>query len=313
MNFRFSGHETFPFRYAWLPKAYKALSANPLAFTNESEAMVNLGVGKNMVRAMRFWIQVTGIAEPRAGGGYVITDFGRALLKSNGFDPYLEDIKTLWLLHWKLSTHVEEPLFAWHYILNNWHSPELSRFEILNAFEIEARKQNRELSKVTLEQHFDIFLHSYVPRNTRKGDLQEDNLDCPLIELELIQQIGERKLGELGRHEPIYIFRREPKPEITATLFAFCLHDFWIKRRSTEMTLSFRDIASAEGSLGQIFKLPEWDLRERLDTLEKDTGGIFLYKETSTLQQIVQTGKMQPQMLSHKLFSSIYQAEVTSV
>ena len=54
MSFRFSGHETFPCRYAWLPKAYAALDACPSTFANEEEAMVSLGLGKNMVRALRF-------------------------------------------------------------------------------------------------------------------------------------------------------------------------------------------------------------------------------------------------------------------
>ena len=80
MDFRFSGHETFPCRYAWLPKAYRAIQKNANAFSDEEEAMVELGVGKNMARAIRFWVQATGIAEPREEGGYQITKFGQNLL-----------------------------------------------------------------------------------------------------------------------------------------------------------------------------------------------------------------------------------------
>ena len=46
----------------------------------------------------------------------------------------------------------------------------------------EAEKQENRFSAVTLEQHFDTFLHTYVPTRGRKGEVQEDNLDCPLVE-----------------------------------------------------------------------------------------------------------------------------------
>lgn len=54
-KYKITGHETFPFRYTWLPKAVKMVTNNPKIFSDEDNAMVSLGVGKNMVRAIRFW------------------------------------------------------------------------------------------------------------------------------------------------------------------------------------------------------------------------------------------------------------------
>src|SRR5258708_22841522 len=116
-TFRFSGHETFPCRYAWLPKAYRAIEGDPQLFGNDEDAMVRLGVGKNMVRAIRFWAQATGIATAKEQGLSENSPFGKALFKRNGLDPYLEDRRTLWLLHWQISTKVHEPLFAWNWLL----------------------------------------------------------------------------------------------------------------------------------------------------------------------------------------------------
>jgi hypothetical protein len=62
-NYRISGHETFPCRYTWLPKAVRGLSKNPQLFSNEDQAMVDLGVGKNMVRAIRYWARAAGLVE----------------------------------------------------------------------------------------------------------------------------------------------------------------------------------------------------------------------------------------------------------
>lgn len=286
MAFKFSGHETFPCRYAWLPKAYGALAANPEAFADEEDAMIALGVGKNMVRSIRFWTQAAGIAAPRREGGYEITQFGEAIFAREGFDPFLEDSRTLWLIHWNLASHITDPLFAWDYLLNCWQEPEFSRSSALRAFRKEAEKQERSLSDVTLEQHFETFLHSYVPTRSRKGDIQEDNLDCPLVELEFIEQVGERRIDQSGKREPIYAFRREEKPGVTPELFAHCLSEFWKGRRAAEKTLTFRDVAFGHGGPGQAFKLPESDVRHRLEAIEIESGGMFRYRESAAQQQL---------------------------
>ncbi|MCX6902420.1 MAG: DUF4007 family protein [Verrucomicrobia bacterium] len=56
-KYRISGHESFPCRYTWLPKAVQGLSREPKLFADEQKAMVDLGLGKNMVRSVRFWAQ----------------------------------------------------------------------------------------------------------------------------------------------------------------------------------------------------------------------------------------------------------------
>src|SRR6266436_7460481 len=233
VTFRFSGHESFVLRYAWLPKAATALvdDSTILTAAREDDAMVQLGVGKNMVRAIRFWADAAdvAIANESPATGLRPSEFGEDILGPNGHDEYLEDIKTLWLIHWKISTNVQEPLFAWHYLLNFWHRPDFTRGEALAAFTQEAERLGKKLSAVTLEHHFTTFLHSYVPTRSKKGEVLEDNLDCPLVELELLQNMGERPAADSSRREPIYAFRAEEKPEISPGLFIYCLDDFWSK------------------------------------------------------------------------------------
>jgi hypothetical protein len=269
--------------------------------------MVELGVGKNMVRSIRFWAQATGIVVAVKNSEYRLTDFGVCLLGERGRDPFLEDIRTLWLLHWNLATDVENPLLAWDYLLNRWQEPELVSSVVLRALEKEATKENETVSPVTLEQHVDAFLHTYVPTRGKKGEVQEDNLDCPLVELEFLVKVGDRELDRIGgRREAIYAFRRDEKPEITPELFIYCLHDFWTRRHSTESTLPFREVAHGHGSPGQIFKLPEDDIRARLEVLAKQSGGLFTYTESSNLQQIRRHGERR----NTDVLKEIYSAEL---
>lgn len=103
----FSGHETFAFRYGWLKKGADVIMEQPDLFGRD-EAMAALGVGKNMVRSIRYWCLATGVAEEEARPGsrarnLALTDLGRALLVEPGWDSFLEDDSSLWLLHWGLA------------------------------------------------------------------------------------------------------------------------------------------------------------------------------------------------------------------
>jgi hypothetical protein len=265
--------------------------------------MVVLGVGKNMVRSIRFWCLAFDIAQTSKGNAYSLTDFGNALLGPKGHDPFLEDIRTLWLLHWKLSSQINSPLLAWDYLLNRWHQPELRADAVLVVLAQEAEKSSDTISRVTLEQHFQSFIHTYVATRGPKGEVQEENLDSPFIDLELVLRSGFREIDRpAGKREPVYVFRRERKPEITPELFLYCLCDFWEKRHGSEQTLPLSEIANGHGSPGQLFKLPEDDVRERAENLHRQTGGLLSYSDSALLQQI----RKQREPILSKLLGGIY-------
>lgn len=267
--------------------------------------MVTLGVGKNMVRSIRFWVEVMGVAVPRADRTLAPSPFGQAVFAVDGFDPYLEDSRTLWLLHWNVTSRLDDPLFAWDFLLHKWPYAELTRSEALAAFVRESRRLNVSHSDVTLGQHLDVFLHTYLPVRGARSAF-EDSLDCPLAELELLLHVGERREDGTGRREPVYAFRREAKPEIPLPLFEYCLHDYW-RRHQTEATLTFRDIATARGSIGQVFKLPEEDIRTRLDVYTiSDSLRPFNYLP-SAVQGFVSRRDVEPR----DYLAAVYVEEVT--
>jgi hypothetical protein len=305
-QYRISGHESFACRYTWLPKAVRGLTANPKLFSEDDSAMVELGVGKNMVRSIRFWSQVSGIvATSGRGGGHHLTDFGRALLGESGHDPFMEDIRTLWLIHWNLSTDVLNPLLAWDFLLNRWQEPELVPSVVIKALHKEALLHDEDLSAVTIDQHWDAFLHSYLPTRGRKGEVQEDNLDSPLTELDFITRAGERPSDSSEeRAEPKYAFRREDKPEISSSLFVYALNDFWNKRHESDGTLPFREVAHGFCSPGQVFKLPEENVRTRLETIEKQMKGSFSYTSSANSETVTRQKPRQ----SLELLPFVYEA-----
>jgi len=302
IKYRFSGHETFACRYAWLPKAVQAVDRTPdiLTTSREDDAMVELGLGKNMVRSTRFWAEASDVIESTEVG-HKVTDFGEELLlgrgQDDGYDPYLEDIQTLWLLHWKLATNQKSQIFAWDFLLTHFHEPELYASSVVRALEKAAPQYiEKIISRGSLEQLYEVFIHSYLPTRGKKGEVREDNLDCPLVELELLRYTGSFSAKD-GRSEPKYAFRREDKPEIGAALFAFCLQEFWNSRYSKEQSLPFHSVVVGQGSPGQVFKIPEVDIRKRLLGIEAATDGYFAFEESAAIPRLVKRENETPPSL----------------
>lgn len=96
MRFSFSGHESFHCKSLWLKKGYDFVNHNG-SFTDPM-AVMQLGVGKNMVSSIRFWMRSFSLLSedkltPLAH--YIFAD-------TYGKDPFCDDIATLWLLHYLL-------------------------------------------------------------------------------------------------------------------------------------------------------------------------------------------------------------------
>jgi hypothetical protein len=276
----FSGHETFVFRYGWLKKAVDAAAKNPRVFV-EDDAIVVLGVGKNMVKSIRHWALATGVLgeEPKSRGTHLIpTTFGRFLFGDGGQDQYLEDPNSLWLLHWNLLSNPQR-CTTWHWAFNMFPSNEFTRELLTQSIEEEIRRRNHGAmpSETTLKRDVDVFLRTYIPAKASRGTVVEDSLDCPLVELQLIEEIASAGVFQM---------RRGPKSTLNDYVFTYALTDFWDRIASHQESLPFSDIAYAKGSPGTTFKLDENSLAERLDRLEQVTEGDMLYTETAGLKQI---------------------------
>ena len=135
----FGRHESFPLRFGWITKGLEALQGNPDVFASE-DATVTLGVGKNMVSAMRYWLLATGMVERTTRHGLAQTAIGEILFPDGeGGDRYLEDDATIWLLHWLLATNPTEAT-AVYWFYNHFHKPEFVSEEVFAALREFARQ-----------------------------------------------------------------------------------------------------------------------------------------------------------------------------
>lgn len=198
----FSGHETFPFRYGWLKKGVNALSRDASFFSTD-DAMVELGVGKNMVSSIKYWCSAAGLIESEKSnltrGTFAPTEIAKALVTEKGFDPYFEDSATLWLIHWQIASNAEQ-CTTWYWLFNHWHSVEFTKEQVFSEIQKWLERQRlKPASEKTLSRDIDVCVRTYVHSRSSKGAISEDTLDCPLTELNLVTELEDGKSYQFQR------------------------------------------------------------------------------------------------------------------
>jgi len=275
----FGGHEKFVFRYGWLKKGVDAIKENPLVFTNE-EALATLGVGKNMVRSIRHWCLAIGLAvetkESSLARPLKPTDLAKKLLLGKGWDPYFEDIGSLWLLHWQLTNNLVRG-YVWNLIFSSYLESEFDKKQIQFFLEKYIEQAGVKTTSGTVEREVDCCLRTYVPSRAKPGVISEESLDCPLAELDIIRYVVD---------DNIYRFNVGAKPSLPVGIFGYALLQYLPSVVTSRRTISVDECVYRHGSPGQVFKLDENSVVEYLEALEEITNGKIRLQETAGLRQI---------------------------
>lgn len=208
----FARHETFHPRFGWLKKGFDKASADPEIFLRE-DAPVRLGVGKNMVRAIRYWCTAFKVLEDN--NGISPTVLGCKLLSDTGWDPFLEDPASLWLLHWNLLT---PPCYAtaWDFTFNYLRQVEFSSEDLFLALCDYLDSQVVRVADSSLKKDVTCILRMYVEQEGKAG-FNEDLVDCPFTDLRLLYSAGDSKQ---------YEFQVGSKDNLPADIIVFACLDF---------------------------------------------------------------------------------------
>lgn len=282
----FARHETFHLRFGWLRKGFAEARKNPEVFT-KPDATVILGVGKNMVSAIKYWCQAYKVIEPDENQGrprlpnWKPTHFGTQLLdEDDGWDPWLEDPASLWLLHWKLLQR--ECLAPVWWTAFNLFAPE--QFEEHQLTDLVAELTSaagwKLVNDSSIKKDVDCLLRTFAIRRTGRQTM-DDVLDCPTRQLGLIASaVGEARSWR---------FVTGPKPSLPPAIVAYACLDFLAQASTKEQTISLARLASDPGSPGRAFRLTESNLYDILMEASKTIAGVQV-TEPAGLRQLAIKG-----------------------
>lgn len=274
---RFSGHQTFAVRNGWLEKGIQLVKDAPSGFLAE-DAVVRLGVGKNMVESIKYWCLQTGLIEDGdAPGTMRLAELGRFLFgdgQMNGVDPFLEDDASLWLLHHFIATRA--PQSTWSVVLNHYNKPEFSKSEIETFVQRHLADRNAAVSDKTVERDVECFLHFYAGTRSK---IFEENTDAPFLALGLVQPTGDSGLWRIN------IGRKYNLPD---ALVGFATLHFMTT--TGDLAPSLSRLLFDPLSPGQVFKLDQHALVDALFRIEQEKKAPLRHDETAGMETVLFDG-----------------------
>jgi len=284
---RFSGHDTFIVRSFWPKKGYDFIK-NGGRFGSD-DAVVELGVGKNMVSSIQFWMKALGLIDEKTNE---LTSFSHLLFDDDfGVDPFLEDIGSIWLLHYFLVKTEYSSIYS--LIFNElrkersvFNKHQLSAFIKRKFAEIDDNGFNQN----TIDKDISVFtrLYNKVDFQTLTSNF-EDEVSSLMIELELITSSIEEEIKEgKNTREKVewYHLHGENRSTLPSAVLLFSILDNYINLEN----IGLKRLEIEPNSPGMVFLLSKDSLYKQLKVLENFYPGIIVSETAGNTVLVITKG-----------------------
>lgn len=262
MKHVYSGHESFSCKTLWLKKGYDFINNN-FSF-NAPDAVVRLGVGKNMVSSIRFWMKAFGLY--RNDNLSEIADY--IFNSNNGKDPYIEDLGTLWLLHFLLVNTEEATLYNILFVQLQRERKSFDRHHIISFVKrvmTEDGKQSQ-FNENTVKKDIGTLLLNYV---LPQKSIAFDDYSALLIDLNIIQ---------VDSDEKNYYFNIKGKRQLPWQIFLYAI----LTKKKNDNTVSY-DLLQ---EIGLIFCMNDMEVIDMCKVIESHYPNEIRYSETAGIRQL---------------------------
>lgn len=269
-NFRFSGHETFSCKHFWLKKGHDFVQSN--REFKDSDAVVALGVGKNMVNSINFWMKSFALLEDDNR----LSEISSLLFDNEaGYDPYLEDIGTQWLLHFHLLNKNYSSIY--HIVFDEFRktrvSSEFTTKQLHDFLIRKLKKDGESISENTIENDIKVFLKNYISLHQRGSKSLEDDFSSILTNLGLISIVQ----GVQVDHSQLFKIEYTNQPSLDPIIYFYGFKKIF----PGEVSISVVDIQT---QLSDIFLCNREGTDEKLFALQD--AGLIVYKEDAGRKEI---------------------------
>ena len=265
---KYRGHETFSIRKNWLAKGMEAVHANPGIFTDKTFApMEELGIGRNMVVSLRYWMKAVGLTEEKKSdktrkNETVFSPLGKIIYEH---DRFVEEAGTLWLLQAELASN-KDFATSWYFFFNEFNMTEFSKDDFVSELLKFDKGNGGSTALSSFESDFECIVNTYVSRFKNAAEIDpEDNIESPFAELGLLDSMG----GERKMYRKVI----PPKQNIPPVVFLAVLYHMCEKNRNDarayeNLEIPLSDIQNRKNGAGKLFNLDVITLMDILSELE---------------------------------------------
>ncbi len=286
IKYCFSGHESFPCKSLWLKKGYDFYVAQK--DFNSPDAVVELGVGKNMVAAIRYWYKAFGLISSDERIKW-IPDF----LFDNkvGKDRFMEDLGTLWLLHFLLVYSNIASIYNLFFVDFQKERRRFDRNQVLTFVKRKTQEAGKEyqFNENTVKKDIGVLLQNYcLPRNPQSNE----DFSTLLMDLDLLRQ---KEKKDEHDDDKAYYFNIEGKKKVSPEIFLFAI---LIYKDAEDSTIPF-DLLQ---EVGLIFCMTDLEVIDMLRLLSEKYSGSMAYSDVAGIRQLQITQQIDPKVLIEQYY-----------
>lgn len=260
----FSGHETFHCRNYWLKKGLDHIWSGQQF---NDTGIIGLGVGKNMVASIRFWLRSFGVLDEND----VPNKIAEYFFKDKGVDPFCEDTGTIWLLHYLLVTN--EKSTTAHFVFNEFRKQrvEFNTEQLVSFLERKCKAENANYHLSSIKKDITVFFRNYSTPSKSKG--LEDDFSGLLYELDLVQRLDKYDKNQWFKIE------NKNREELPFEIVLFCI----LTNEKYGDSISFNELLNDTNSVGAVFALSSNGLMTKINQMREaypsaivftDNGGV---------------------------------------
>ena len=246
--YKLQGHEKFPLREGWMTKGITAAKENNPHIFLEDRGPDILGVGSNMVKSIRYWMQACGMLK-KEGNREELSSIAEIIYEK---DKYFEDVFSLWILHSNLAKN-RNYATVWYMFFNMIKADVFSKTDLQSKIKLELFNfVGHHVTESSMMNDIDVLLNMYS-KGTVRNDDPEDKIICPLSVLGLIK-----------KEDEIYY---KIQPDIRKIDDALIFYELSCMFKN-ENSLSIEKIVSGENGLGALYHMTMVTANQYLDNLE---------------------------------------------
>jgi len=279
-KYTFSGHDSFFCRSLWLKKGYDFVKDGK--DFNSPNAVIDLGVGKNMVSSIRYWMRAFGLIKSES-----LTPLANYIFDDNiGKDPYLEDLATLWLLHFSIVTTIEATAYNWIFLELQKERKTFDRATAQNFIKRKISERNKLnlYNENTVKKDISTLLLNYV---TPKGTKTNEDFSGVLIDLDLIRLSDDK--------DKSYSFNIEGKRQVTPNIFLYAI----LKLKGEEVAVPYDILQKA----GLIFCMDDMEIINLAKEIDDNFEGVS-YSDVAGIRQLIFTKQIDPKWVLDKYYDN---------
>lgn len=292
MKYIMSGHSSFYIREGWLNKSFSKIfegklnnEVDPTFFSKNklSKAIDELGVGSVMVESIRFWLDLLGVVT-RDKNSIRLSQCAKVIFEK---DKYLQNLNSLWLLHFNILNKKNEKAIIWDISFNRKNNSEFTKESLETATEIYCKENEIKFSKKSISDSINVFIKTYY--NDSKDDNPEENITSPFVRLNYLTLTPEKT----------FKFRNIKSNEISEYLIYYILLEK-VKESNHIKQITFNE---ALDTVNKAIKISYLELEKIIQDLEKKNE-IFIDRAVGLDNITIDTDRYTELQLFNKILGS---------